>query len=289
MPLDTVDGLDCSLAGLVDLERYPIHRPNSERYRDLCDRAFAELAETGSAVLGGFLTPAGIRQLLGEAVAAAPAGFRAIERSTPYFAADEPGLPPDHPRRRFQARSNTMVTYDRIAPDSGLRRLYEWDGLTRFIAAACGRSALYRYADPLAALTINVSRDGDSFAWHFDTNDYSVTLALQMPEMGGALEYAPDLRSARDECYDEVRKVLDGDRSRVRILAYRPGDLALFRGRNALHRVTPTRGARARYVAILSYSTLAGVVGRARRNQEVYGRAVDANASPVVRPDLLVD
>jgi predicted 2-oxoglutarate/Fe(II)-dependent dioxygenase YbiX len=182
-----------------------------------------------------------------------------------------------------------MVTYDRIPEDAGLRRLYEWDGLTRFIAQACGRSALHRYADPLAALTINVSKDGDSFAWHFDTNDYSVTLALQMPEMGGAFEYVPDLRSPRDERYEDVQRVLDGDRGRVRILAYRPGDLVLFRGRNALHRVTPTRGARDRLVAILSYTTIPGVVGRTERSQQVYGRAGDTDRAAVVRPDALVD
>lgn len=288
MPLD--NGPDCTIATLVDLDRYPVHAAGSERYRDVCDDAFASLTETGAAVLGGFLTPAGIRQLCEEAAAAAPSGFKAVERSTPYFTADEPSLPADHPRRRFQPRSNTMVTYDRIPARAGLRRLYEWDGLTRFIAQASGRAVLHRYADPLAALTLNVSGDGDSFAWHFDTNDYSVSLALQMPEMGGAFEYVPDLRSPRDERYGEVQRVLDGDRSRVRILAYRPGDLVLFRGRNALHRVTPARGARARYVAIFSYATVAGMAGRERRSREVYGRAVDANrAAAPVRPDTLVD
>ncbi len=287
MPLE--NGPDRTIATLVDLDRYPVHAVASERYRDVCDDAFAALTETGAAVLDGFLTPAGIRRLRDEAAAAAPAGFKAVERSTPYFTADEPSLPADHPRRRFQARSNTMVTYDRIPAGSDLRRLYEWDDLTRFIAQACGRSVLYRYADPLAALTLNVSGDGDSFAWHFDTNDFSMTLALQMPEMGGAFEYVPDLRSPRDERYDAVQRVLDGDRSAVRILAYRPGDLVLFRGRNALHRVTPSRGARPRYVAILSYSSVPGMVGRAQRNQEVYGRVVEANRASSPRPDALVD
>lgn len=245
MPLD--NGVDCAIATLIDLDRYPVHLPQSEGFRDICDRAFADLTETGSAVLGGFLTPAGLRQLRAEAAAAAATGVKAVGRSTPHFAIDEPTL------RRPLLRSNTMVTYDHIPEGSGLRRLYEWDGLTYFIAQACGRAALHPDTDPLEALTVNVAKDGDSFAWHFDANDYSVFLALQMPKMGGTFEYVPDLRSHRDECHDEVRRVLDGDRSRVHILAYRPGDLVLFRGRNALHRVTPTRGARDRYVAIFSY------------------------------------
>lgn len=257
--------IDRTIASLVDLDRYPIHRPASERFQEICDDVFAELSETGAAVLGGFLTAAGIARLRAEAAAVAPAGFKATSRSTPYPTADRSAvdrstadrldLPPHHPRRRFQAGSGTMVTYDRIPAISGLRRLYEWDGLTHFLGQACGRSSLHRDADPLAALTVNVAADGDSFAWHFDANDYSAILALQMPESGGAFEFVPDLRDWRDEHYDEVRQVLDGDRSRVRTLAYRPGDLALFRGRNALHRVTPTSGAHERCVAIFSYTT----------------------------------
>src|SRR3546814_14869473 len=75
------------------------------------------------------------------------------------------------------------------------------------------------------------------------------------------LEYVPALGRRRGERDDDVRQVLAGDRSRVRIVAYRPGDLALLRGRDALHRVTPTRGARERCVAVRSEERRVGKEG----------------------------
>lgn len=219
MPLD--NGLDCDISTLVDLDRYPIHRPNSERFLDICDSVFAELSETGASLLRGFLTPAGVRQLRAEAAA----------------------------------------SQGRPAVESGLRRLYDCERLTYFLAQACGRAALRREADSQSAITVSVTKDGDGLAWHFDDNDYLATLALQMPVMGGALEYVPASGRRRGEGDDDVRQVLAGDRSRVRIVAYRPGDLALLRGRDALHRVTPTRGARERCVAVFSYTTAARSAG----------------------------
>lgn len=216
MPLD--NGLDCDISTLVDLERYPIHQPHSERFLDVCDSVFAELSETGAALLRGFLTPAGIRQLRAEA--SASQGRPALEAGT-------------------------------------LRQLYNCEQMTYFLAQACGRSALRHDADPQSAVTVSVTKDGDGLAWHFDDNDYLATLALQMPVMGGALEYVPAPGRRQAERDDDVRQVLAGDRSRVRVMAYRPGDLALLRGRDALHRVTPTRGARERCVAVFSYTTAA--------------------------------
>lgn len=72
-----------------------------------------------------------------------------------------------------------------------------------------------------------------------------------------------------------MRAVLDGDRSAVRTLTLRPGDLQLFRGRFSLHRVTPVAGTTARHAAIFAYSTRAGVVNSATRSRQLFGR-VDA-------------
>lgn len=262
---------DRTVAALVDLDRYPLHRPASERFQEVCDDVFAELSETGAAVLGGFLTPPGVARLRDEATAMAAAGRKSLVQPPRHVPADRPGLstsalPIQDPRLRHQAGSGTLVSYDHIPAGSGLRRLYRWDRLTHFLGQACGRAALHRYADPRMALTVNVAHDGDSFAWHFDVNDYSANLALQMPESGGAFEYVPDLRDWQDPHDDEVRQVLDGDRSRVRTVACRPGDLVLFRGRDTLHRVTPSRGARSRCVAIFSYTAIPGIAGRPRRS-----------------------
>ncbi len=58
------------------------------------------------------------------------------------------------------------------------------------------------------------------------------------------------------EAAEEGRlRVLDGDRTGVRSLDLRPGDLQLFRGRNTLHRVTAPAGATERLGLLLSYVT----------------------------------
>ena len=76
------------------------------------------------------------------------------------------------------------------------------------------------------------------FPWHFDGNEFTLSILVQKAEKGGLFEYSPDLRSVENENFDEVKKVLDGDRSRVRQLKLEPGDLQIFKGRFTLHRVT---------------------------------------------------
>jgi len=102
--------------------------------------------------------------------------------------------------------------------------------------------------------------EGNGFPWHFDTNNFTVTLAIQNAEEGGAFEYAPNIR-ANGENFDEVKAVLDERSDRVVRLDLEPGDLQLFRGRYSLHRVAPLYGKRPRYVAILSYVEEPDMVG----------------------------
>jgi hypothetical protein len=57
-----------------------------------------------------------------------------------------------------------------------------------------------------------------------------------------------------------VAEALDGRLGRPpSALDQRPGDLALFRGRDALHRVTPVVGDRARILVVLAYNTEPGL------------------------------
>ena len=52
---------------------------------------------------------------------------------------------------------------------------------------------------------------------------------------------------------DEVKKVINGDRSRVKQLKLEPGDLQIFKGRFTLHRVTKVEGKKSRYMCIPAY------------------------------------
>ena len=124
----------------------------------------------------------------------------------------------------------------------------------------------------------------------FRYNNYTVTLAIQNAEQGGAFEYCPQLRTPTDECYGAVEAVLDGDTNTVRTLELRPGDLQIFRGRYSLHRVTPLAGPRTRYVAIFSYVEEQGMVGSPERTQQLYGRVLPIHLERAgLRADALVD
>ena len=87
-----------------------------------------------------------------------------------------------------------------------------------------------------------------------------MTAPFQLPESGGVFEYVPERRDAERDVqnFDGVAEVLDGTRT-VERLALHPGDLVIFRGRNALHRVTPTVGDRTRLLAVLAFNERAGV------------------------------
>ena len=275
-------------ADLIDLDRYPID--DAEAARGLIAAAAAGLAADGCAVLKGFVTPAAVARLAGEAARAAPEGHRSFSRTNAYFTKDRDDLPESHPLRRFYDRSNAFTPADNFGADSGLRAIYEWAPFRAFVKAALGEEAFYPYADPLADVIVNTVEEGGGFPWHFDTNNFTVTLALQNGDGGGAFEYAPWIRTPTDENYDAVEAVLDGRSGAVRRIDLEPGDLQIFKGRYALHRVTPVEGARPRHVAIFSFVEREGMVGSPERTRQLYGRVLPIHLERAgLRADALVD
>ncbi len=281
---------DVTAETYIDLDTYPIHEMDSMRYQALLDRVRAELAVDGCSVLRGFVRADGIERLTAEADRTAPCGHRSFNRTNAYFTKDDPTLPESHPARRFYDRSNAFVPADNFGPDSGLRAIYEWSSFPTFIKAALNEEKFYPYADPLADVIINVVEEGDGFPWHFDTNNYTVTLAIQNGTSGGAFQYAPNLRTATEENFDNVSAVLDETSDEVRTLELHPGDLQIFKGRYSLHRVAPVMGPRKRYVAIFSFVEEPGMVGSPERARQLYGRVLPIHLERAgQRADALID
>jgi hypothetical protein len=264
----------------VDLERYPLTALETERGQALIERIRAEMAAHCICPLAGFLTRAALDRMVTEAKALEPLGYQGPTEASPYFfnyQMDQlEALPPDHPRRRKTPRNMRQIASDLIPGSTAIRQLYEWDGLTRFLAAAVGVEHLYRSADPYQALNISVMDEGGCQQWHFDTNEVNITLLLQTPEAGGEFEYVPLIRSPENEKFDEVKRVLDGDRSRVIQLSQESGMLVLFMGNRSIHRVAPVRGTRRRFQSILSHNTRPGVVGSLQSSILHYGPRVRA-------------
>jgi len=275
---------------LIDLTRYPIDRPNAE-LADRIAEARRALDDSGCAVLPGFLTPAGIAALTREADANAPHAHRTFNRTNAYFTEDDPSLPTDHPKRQFFDRSNAFVPADHFKSAGALRSVFDAPGFDAFVKDCLQEEAFYRYADPLADAIVNVAEAGPGFPWHFDTNNFTVTLAIQNAESGGAFEYAPNIRDTQgNENFEDVADVLAGGSAKVTTIHLQPGDLQLFRGRYSLHRVAPLGGTLPRYVAILSYVEEPGMVATPERAQQLYGRVLPVHLERAgLRVDTLID
>ena len=114
--------------------------------------------------------------------------------------------------------------------------------------------------------------DGDELQWHFDQTDFVVSLAIQDADVGGDFEVAPHIRSADDERYDDVARVLAGEHRRVVTLPMTPGTLLVFEGRHSMHRVTPDRGRPPGSSALLGYDTKPGTMSSDRLKLVRYGR-----------------
>jgi hypothetical protein len=261
-----------SSSALIDYHSFPINREGAERSA-LVERVRSDLSRDGCAVIKRFLTPKGIEALAVEADSVADKGHRSFNRTNVYFTKDDTSLPADDPRRQFFERSNAFVPADNFAKSGPLRTIHDSLGFDQFIQDCLQEREFYRYADPLADVIVNVAQAGNGFPWHFDTNNFTVTIAIQNAESGGAFEYAPGIREG-DENFAEVARVLNGTSDKVKVLHLEPGDLQIFRGRYSLHRVAPLSGKRPRYVAIFSYVEEPNMVGAPERALQLYGRTL---------------
>ena len=98
------------------------------------------------------------------------------------------------------------------------------------------------------------------------------------------------IKRETDPIYEEVSKVLDGNSTQVSSLNLEPGDLQLFKGRYSLHRVTPLKGSKKRFVAIFSYVEEPNMVGKPERTKELYGKVLPIHYEmSKVRNDRFVD
>ena len=259
-------------AELVDLDSYPILDLESAKMQEVLRWARGQIAATGACEVPAFLNRAGLATVLADAQSLAATAYRSEGYGTAYLDMPDTSLPEDHPRRYFGKAAVGVVAYDMFPPASPLRQLYEWDAMMQFIGAVLQRGPLHRYADPLGALNLAVMTDGDELQWHFDMTDFVVSLAIQDADEGGDFLVAPLIRSAANERYDDVRKVLHGTSERVVRLPMTPGTLLIFEGRHSVHRVSTIHGKTPRLVGLLAYDTKPGTCSTELLRLARYGR-----------------
>lgn len=235
---------------LIDLARYPLDDPRGRA--ELVERCRRELTAESCVMLPGFVGADAVRRMAAEAISMLPRANRRDHDLTPY-GPPRTDLPADDPRSITSRSSMHVVAGDDMAESAEVQRLYRWDGLTHFIAEVVKADELYRVLDPIFNCNLSIIGEGDSHHWHFDSNDFVVTLLLQPAETGGDFEFAPYIRSEDDENYAGVADVLRGDRGRVKTVRVEAGTLVLFCGKYSVHRVSPAQGKRKRLIALFSY------------------------------------
>ncbi|MFB7241964.1 arpA protein [Streptomyces populi] len=277
----------------VDTDRYPLSDITSARGQAVVSRARHDLATLGCTVLPDFVRPSLRDVLRQECSAIAPRAHHDVETVNVYNIAVDSELPDGHPGRKTFERGNAFVARDRIPADALIGRLYSDTVFRDFVARCFELPELYELADPLSGLVLNVVAPGMEHPWHFDTNEFTVSMLTQQAQAGGVFEYCPNIRTAQDENFDDVRDVVDGRGERLtRRLPLQPGDLQLFKGRYSLHRVSPVRGEVARHSAIFAYSERPGVIGSVERTRQLFGRVLPEHLAAegrAVRGDRLLD
>ena len=274
MVLTVASRLDAPVSGvddLVDLERYPLDEP--QRASALAEDCARRFAKDGVCLLPGFLRDPALARAARETRAHLGDAFFCRNTHNAYLAPHpDSDFPEHHPRNRRLRTEVGSIPNDRVPRDGALSRLYAWDPLTGFIAGVTGEPVLHRSADPLGALSINVFEPGGGHGWHFDEARFSVTLMLSTAERGGHFEYVAGARSERDEGYELVARILDGETAPVR-MPFEPGTLSIFAGHLTLHRVTRVEGRRHRLVAVLSYNREPGIGNSEEVRRLFWGRA----------------
>lgn len=233
----------------------------------------SQLDATGVLVLKGFFTPEAVARVVEDSSPLETDAYYAASTHNVYLTPSDPDLPPDHVFNRQVESSKGLIADDQIPADSPLREVYEDPGFRRFLCGVLGVDQIYPYADSLSSINIHFAPEGRELGWHFDNSSFAVTMLLQAPEAGGDFQFVPATREAAagDTAYRRVQAVLEGAES-PQTLPINPGDLVLFRGRDALHRVRPTEGAVSRMLVVFAFNDQPGIALSESALRTFYGR-----------------
>jgi hypothetical protein len=258
---------------MLDLERYPLDRPDSAAYEALVASCRRDMAAKGMFNLDGLVRPAGVERAVREIQPRSDRMAYTHQRQhNVYFDDAIAGLRPEHGAlKRFDTIHRTLCD-DQLA-GTLIHEIYEWAPLPAFLARVLDKPRLFLMSDPLARVNVMKYKPGETLNWHFDRSLFTTTLLIQAADEGGEFEYRSNLRSDTDPNYDGVASLLHSSNPEVHVNPLAAGTLNVFAGKNTLHRVSPVRGARDRLVAVYSYYERPDVMFSDKERIGFYGRA----------------
>ena len=251
----------------IDTTAHPIEEPGyAHAIRD-------RLVRDGIVILRAFVEPSSIARIASESSGREHEAFFTSLTHNVYLTPPDPRFPADHVFNRQVSSSKGCLADDQVELDSPLRDIYDDPDFRAFLCAVLEIEHLHPYADSLSSINVHFHQDGQELGWHFDNSEFAVTLLVQAPLTGGRFEYVPELRDAEsgEFGFEAVEAALDGHGD-VHSIEIEPGDLVVFRGRNSLHRVTPSGGDRTRMLVVFAYNTEPGISLSDSAKETFYGR-----------------
>lgn len=233
----------------------------------------AELEANGALVVKGFFSASAVDTVVSQSEAAESRAFYTGSTHNVYLTATDSSLDSNHPFNRQVVSSKGLIADDQIPNDSPLKAVYDAPEFREFLCSVLDIPEIHPYADSLSSVNVHFAPHGKELGWHFDNSSFAVTMLLQAPESGGVFEYVANVRNADagEMGFDQVEAILDG-KEPVSQLKFSPGDLVLFRGRNSIHRVTPTIGDTTRMLVVFAYNSEPGIGLSESALNTFYGR-----------------
>jgi len=262
------------IKNIINIEKYPINDTGSLKYKELTNYTRKQLNEDGCCVLPNFIRSDSILKMKDEVDRNLTKIYFTSDKHNPYFTKEDKTLHEEHPKRIFTVRQSGYLNSDDLEKDSDLNKFYDLEEMLKFVSDSLEVFPLYTWEDPLGKNPYSVMHTDHYFPWHFDGNEFTLSILVQKAEKGGLFEYAPDIRSKDNENFEEVAKVLKGDRKRVKSLDLQPGDLQIFKGRFSMHRVTKIEGNTSRYIALPCYVKDPLKINKPEHSKQVYGKAL---------------
>jgi hypothetical protein len=257
---------------ILDLDRYPLDQEGSQAWHAMVAQAVAQLDSQGMFNLEGFVRLEAVQKLVAQIKPVMDTQSHTHKRlHNIYFQPEIPDLEPHHPALRKVETINHTLCADQIT-GSLVLAIYQYPPFAKFLAATMGKPQLHVMQDPLASVNVMAYRSGEALNWHFDRSEFTTTLLLQAPEIGGEFEYRSDLRSANDPNYAGVAELLEGRDPQVKRIQLQAGTLNVFRGKNTAHRITTVEGQLDRFIAVFSYYEKPGVMFSDAERSGFYGR-----------------
>jgi len=259
---------------IINLTKYPINDTGSIKYRELINYTRKQLNEDGCCVLSNFIRPDSIQKMKDEVDRNLSKIYFTNDKHNPYFTKDDKTLHEEHPKRIFTVRQSGYLNSDDLEKNSALNKFYDLEEMLKFVSDSLEVFPLYKWADPLGKNPYSIMHTDHYFPWHFDGNEFTLSVLIQKAEIGGLFEYASDIRSKDNENFEEVAKVLKGNRKKIKSLDLKPGDLQIFKGRFSMHRVTKIEGKTSRYIALPCYVKDPLKINKPEHSKQVYGKAL---------------